>query len=397
MPEILDSPAPTGASRSTHPRQRLLERSTRSARPTHSKGIKVKSKKAVALCATLGLTLAGLAVAIPAQADVVSNSYVLVGSDTLQDSANALANGTGITGSSVRVTAAGNSIGSFDATGSAAIQTKSGGAYFSRPSGSGDGVTALLASINGTAYTNNNGTPAATVSGLIDIARSSSAPTQSNTGLVQYFPYGRDALSYAYKGGTGLGEISAANLKLLYSCDAATLSAFGNVTPVLPQATSGTRKFFLTAIGNPTVGSCVLQNEVIENDGSVLANNQLIPFSVASWVAQKSGAAQDRTSTATLGSAIPGTAPFAGTGSATVPNAAYYSNATFGRDTYVVVEFARVDPTNPKFDQALADLVDRTKPKSLTNFSVGSSTSGAVKTKFGFLAPSSTNAIRASK
>ncbi|MGO7983689.1 hypothetical protein ACC691_38250, partial [Rhizobium johnstonii] len=85
-----------------------------------------------------------------------------------------------------------------------------------------------------------------------------------------------------------------------------------------------------------------------------------------------------------------GAAPFTGTAPALVPNSAYYSNGTFGRDTYLVVERARVTSTDPSYDPALAALVDSTSGASLTNFGTLPSQPGAVKKKFGFLAPSST-------
>jgi hypothetical protein len=337
----------------------------------------VKRIKAVAICAALGVTVAGLAFAAPSYADPVSSSYVLVGSDTLQDSGNALGNGTSVSGAAVRVTAGGSFIGSFDAFGSAAIQTKSGGPYYA----------------GGAFAVSGNATPAVSITGQVDIARTSSGPTANPSGALAYVPYGRDALSYAYVG-TGLGEITTAQLKSVYECSLTSINGVA-VKPVLPQAASGTRKFFLTAIGNPTLGSCVVQNGVAENDGTVITNGQIIPFSVASWVAQSNGAAQDRTGSAALGSPLAGVTPITGTGAALAPNPTYYANTTFGRDTYLVVEFARISSTNAKYDPTLAALVDPTKAKSLTNFGATAATSGAVKKKFGFLAPSATTVIRA--
>ncbi len=367
----------------------------------HPKGRIVKTKKAAALCAVVGVALAGLVVAAPAaNADPVSNSYVLAGSDTLQDAANALANGTTITGVSVRVSSALGSIASYDAFGGAAIQTKSGGPYFARPAGSGDGVKALSRSIDGGQFSvSGNLTPATAITGQVDIARSSSGPgANANTsGPLAYIPFGRDAVSYAIAPGTttGLEQLSAAQLQQIYNCTLTSVNGVA-ISPVLPQSASGTRKFFLAAIGVTTPGACVNQSTLPENDGTVLSSaGQIIPFSVASWVAQKTGAAQNRTGTAVLGSAEGATVPYTGTGSSIVPNAAYYSDSTWGRDTYVVVEFARINTASPTYDAALAALVDPTKAKSLTNFGTLASTSGAVKTKFGFLAPSSSTIIRA--
>ncbi|MCX6500926.1 MAG: hypothetical protein NT132_00655 [Microbacterium sp.] len=77
-----------------------------------------------------------------------------------------------------------------------------------------------------------------------------------------------------------------------------------------------------------------------------------------------------------------------------MPNAAYYANTTFGRDTYLVVERARITPGDGKFDAGLAALVDPASATSLTNFTAGLSGSPRrVKEKFGFLAPSQTTPI----
>jgi hypothetical protein len=368
----------------------------------HPKGNIVKTKKAAALCAVVGVALAGLVVTAPAaNADPVSSSYVLAGSDTLQDAGNALANGTTLTGPQVRVTAptAGN-IASYDAFGSAAIQTKPNGPFFARPAGSGDGVRALSRSIDGAPFSvPGNATPAVSITGQVDIARSSSGPgSAANTsGPLAYVPFSRDAVSYAIAPGTaaGLTQLSTAQLTQIYNC---TLTSVGgvSVSPVLPQSASGTRKFFLSAIGVTTPGACVNQSTLPENDGTVLTTaGQIIPFSVASWVAQKNGAAQDRTGTAVLGSAEGSTAPFTGSGSNLVPNAAYYNDSTWGRDTYVVVEFARINSSSATYDPDLAALLDPSRAKSLTNFGTTASTAGAVKTKFGFLAPSSNTIQRA--
>lgn len=365
------------------------------------KGItRVKIKKAAAVCAVVGTAVAGLLLATPANADPVSNSYVLAGSDTLQDVANALSNGTQLTGPLVRVSSSAGTVGSFDAFGSAAIQTKQNGPYFARPAGSGDGVKALSRSIDGAPFSvAGNTTPATSITGQVDIARSSSGPGAATnpSGPLAYIPFGRDAVSYAIAPGTatGLEQLSTAQLTQIYNCTLTSVNGVA-VSPVLPQSASGTRKFFLSAIGVSTPGACVNQSTLAENDGTVLSTpGQIIPFSVASWVAQKNGAAQNRTGTAVLGSAQGATAPYTGSGSALVPNAAYYNDATWGRDTYVVVQYARIDSTSASYDAGLAALVDPTKAKSLTNFGTIASTSGAVKSKFGFLTPSSTTPIRA--
>ena len=362
----------------------------------------MKIKKIVALSTVAGLALAGLAFS-SANAEPVSNSYVLVGSDTLQDSTNALINGTIASGPLVRITSGGSTLGNFDAFGAAAVQTKPNGPFFGRPAGSGAGVTALRASITGAAYTGNAAVPAKVITGQVDIARSSSGPTVNAAGLLQYVPYARDAVAYAYKGGTAAwASISATQLKQIYDGTLTTIDGVA-IKPRLPQAGSGTRNFFLPAIGyaagtTTAPGAPDVSNTTPENDASVLAAGEIIPFSVASWVAQANGVTgTNSTSIAgvALGTPLGSTLPFTGTAPALVPDATYYANPSFGRDTYLVVEYARVTAGDPKYDARLAALVNSSSSSSLTNFGSLSSSPGAVKKKFGFLAPSSTTPLRA--
>jgi hypothetical protein len=355
-------------------------------------------KKFAVLGVTASLLAGGAMLAGPASAEPVSGSYAAVGSDTLEASMNALANGTTASGSTVRVGTGGNTFGNFDAfpTG-ARIQTKTAGPYFVRPSGSGNGVTSLRASITGNAW---NGT---TITGQVDIARSSSgAGTNANVnGLLAYVPYARDAVSYAYKAADSaaaavLSNLTAAQLTAIYS--AATPTDIGGITinPRLPQSGSGTRSFFLGAIAVSTPGAAVPAADntttgPAENDATVLGVNQIIPFSVANWIAQSNSIAVN-TIGATgvqLGSPTPGAPAFTGTGTNLVPSAAFYAT-TFGRDTYLVVEYARINSASATYDAGLATLVT-----SLTSYGALPSTPGGVKTKFGFRAPSSTTVIRA--
>jgi ABC-type phosphate transport system substrate-binding protein len=364
----------------------------------------VKIKKIIAMSTVAGVALAGLAFASSASAEPVSNSYVLVGSDTLQDSTNALVNGSSKSGANVRVTYNSSTLGSFDAFGTAAIQTRPNGPFFGRPAGSGAGVTALRASITGVGYAAaNNATPSTKIVGQVDIARSSSAPgaNANANGLLLYVPYARDAVGYAYKGGTAAwANIPAAQLKQIFD---GTLTSIDGVaiTPRLPQAGSGTRNFFLGALGysgTTAPGVSDIGNVTAENDANAITAGQIIPFSAASWIAQANGATGTNSTTsagAAFGSPITSTPAFTGTAPALVPSAPFYANGTFGRDTYLVVERARVTSGNPKFDAGLAALVNPSISNSLTNFGSLSSTPGALKKKFGFLAPSSAAPIPA--
>lgn len=370
----------------------------------------MNKKKIVAAAAAFGVAASLLAVASPANAEPVSGSYVVVGSDTLQDVLNALANGTGITGGNVRSLAGDLPIGSFDATGSPSIQTKPNGVRFGRPNGSSDGVKALSRSIDGANYTSTTpGGPAnVNITGQVDIARSSSGATQVVDGPLRYIPFGRDALSYAHSGGANAAfdNIDQATLKGLFEC---TITQVGGVTvvPVVPQAGSGTRKDFIAKIGateasvlEVSEGGCVRVGQEHDTnslaDGSNFPANAVTPMSAAQWVAQNTGAGFDRRGAGVkIGSPIAGVSPVTGTGASMVPNAAFYSNSTWGRDTYLVVENARVTVGDPKYDANLANLVSNAAAKLSNTQSTLPSQAGSVKKKFGFLAPSTTTPFRA--
>lgn len=380
----------------------------------------VISKKIVAVCATVGVAFTGFALGSPAQAEPVSNDFAIVGSDTLEDVVNALVNGSNLTSASVRVYADGATMGSFDATGTPYVVTKPNGVRFGRPNGSGDGVTALRRSITGASYTSGTtGGPAAvTITGMVDIARSSSSPSSNANaaGLLAYVPFGRDAIAYAYDSRTAAGSdttaisaLTKAQLKSIYECTLGTVAApIGGagglvVHPVVPQAGSGTRKDFLKMIGVDSTGSgnlgadqtCITVGQ--EHDGNSLTGaGYLMPMSASRWVAMNTGASFSKIGSAVIaGVADVGAVPVTGTGAAMVPNQTYYNDTTFGRDTFLVVEYARINSTDPAYDSKLAAVLNPATAKSLTNAATGNATGGGLKKKFGFLAPSSTTIQRA--
>ncbi len=188
----------------------------------------MKVKKLVATVAVFGAGFAAFSTGSTVQAEPVSNSYVVVGSDTIEDVLNALVNGTAITGATVRVTQNGATLGSFDATGGPSIITRPGGVRFSRPNGSSEGFQALSASISTAAatqiFTSGTYQPVGVASvsktavanywmakslrnvnifGQVDIARSSSATPASTTedatnGTIARIPFGRDAFGLAF-------------------------------------------------------------------------------------------------------------------------------------------------------------------------------------------------------
>lgn len=252
-----------------------------------------------------------------------------VGSDTTQDVVNGLSDAVvGSDGTKL--------IGSYNATGGGNIQTKADAKCgFARPNGSGAGRTALLNSL----------APGSATAGCIDFARSSSlnlAATPAGQGLT-YIPFAVDAVTYATAAGSTIPRnLSKAQLTAIYQCDPSTAS----IKPLLPQAGSGTRAFWLAQLGltETTKGACVADTvngvSVQEHDGRVLiAPDQIVPFSVAQYIAQSFGAITDLRGTAQLGQ-VDGVSPLA-------------LNTGFGikRDVYNVVPTASLgaSPTSDVF------------------------------------------------
>ena len=361
------------------------------------------SKKAIAICAAFGVAFTGASLAVPAVADPVSNTYAIVGSDTLEGAVNMLVNGP-VDEDLRTLTTQGKSMGSFDATGSACIQTKPNKAPMSRPNGSSDGIKALSRSILGTSYQSaqslcvegNN----KVISGFVDIARSSSTADEASGGALYNIPFGRDAIAYAYhkdSTATGITTLTKAQITEIFKCDFADTS----IIPVLPQAGSGTRKDFLSKLSITeaslelkTNGGCVEIGQ--EHDGtSLTAVNKIMPMSASRWVAMNTGMYKDLRGNALIaGIQGPGFSaqPVTGTGADMVPNQAYYDDITWGRETWLVVEYARIDSTDAKYDAKLAAIVDETISDSLANVQMSTTNkgkSGYWKLKNGFLAPKS--------
>jgi hypothetical protein len=87
-------------------------------------------------------------------------------------------------------------------------------------------------------------------------------------------------------------NLTIAQLKAIYTCTIKNWAAFGGanatITPFLPQSNSGTRKFFLKAIGVTNPGNCVTTGPE-ENEGINPALNGaavIYPFSIGSYVEQ---------------------------------------------------------------------------------------------------------------
>ncbi|WP_051366783.1 substrate-binding domain-containing protein [Hamadaea tsunoensis] len=254
----------------------------------------------------LGVCLAAVFAAGPAQADPSGaptyRQLAGVGSDTTQGVMNAIANSVTIGGTKV--------LGSYDATGSATITTKDpatspGCSGIARPNGSGAGRNALLASLQ----------PGSATAGCIQFSRSSSLNVATSSPSLTYIPFATDAVTFAITSSSSVPRsLTLADLTAIYKCQ------IPGITPILPQAGSGTRSFWETTVGiadsdvNNGVYPCIVNgkdanNQVIEeHDGRVLNNSSVVPISVAQWVAQASGTLTDIRGRSVLG-VINGTGP----------------------------------------------------------------------------------------
>lgn len=249
----------------------------------------------VAVSAVAALAFGAVA---PASADPVGFKPLNgAGSDTTQDLVGGVA---------TVVTA----IGSYDAIGSATIQTTSGGPLFNRPNGSTSGVQALSASVNNTGTRTFPASGGVSITGQIDFARSSSAPSGSFVGTdLTFIPFARDAVTYAVSAASdfprdiALGAASQDTiapapftLRNIYRGTVTTYvdSDFNSITirPIIPQSGSGTRSFWLAALGltettilgTPTTD---IGNTAQEHNGTYITNaGDIAPFSVAQYIAQ---------------------------------------------------------------------------------------------------------------
>ena len=181
------------------------------------------------------------------------------------------------------------------------ITTKSGGVNndctIVRPTGSSAGISAL----------EQNATTSGGTGFCVDFARSSRARSTTDpactTGGICFVALGGDAVTWADRsasaGGTNApSTLTLSQLKNIYLCKTTNWSSVGGASaPIhafLPQTSSGTRAFFLTALGGGTPitpGSCVStdNNTLIENEGDAPVLNDpdaIFPYSAGDYIAQ---------------------------------------------------------------------------------------------------------------
>ena len=343
-------------------------------------------KKKTAMSGLATLAVAGLTIGVSASAfadpaipgPLPYRTLVAAGSDTIQDVSN------GFAAAALDSYGYPSVLGSYDATGTAQIQTRSGGQSFVRPNGSTNGLRALRASMDPDNYLWNG----VEVGGQVDIARSSSAPPQTTPAEVSYIPFAVDAVTWAHSpsfpigsiplgtsvgqdtDGDGIRDLTLMNIFGYDSGSTATITlestgvpvttktvgiqgSGAQIIPFIPQAGSGTRSFWQGKVGGTfslltsdtfTDGTGTGTNDVQEHDGSVTAEipNAVVPFSIAQYIAQGNSieGVTDRRHGAVLGS-INSVAPVTGG----VLNTSF----PIKRNVYFVASTERLtsEPSNP--------------------------------------------------
>lgn len=266
------------------------------------------------LLAAAGLALLGAGVASPVSADPTTTPRLVngMGSDTTFRVMNGIS-----------TLPAGSQIASWDPTGSATVDTgKAGCATVARANGSGAGRTALLNDTNG----------------CLQFARSSSFSANAN---LSYYPLAEDGFTYAVTQNSSIPkDLTKAQVVSIFKCEVP------GYVPVLPQTGSGSRADWITHIfGNSTFPrtdgtdtSCYLgagiDNAVLpqEHDGRQLTSTQIMPYSVANWIAQMNGVLTDVRGNAVL--------PLYDTGSGLTSPVMLNPNGAFTRTVYNVVRRA---------------------------------------------------------
>ncbi len=296
---------------------------------------------AAALATSLVSIASGTALAdptvVPATADIVG-----VGSDTTQTVLNQFS-----TDYNAYLTGLGDTTSprlySFDATGSATITAKAGTTAFTRPNGSGAGINAL-----------NAASPALPV----DFARSSRAPQTGDLTTDIFVAFAKDAVTWSATatGSNAPANLTTADLKNIYNGTYTTWNQITDIAgytgpavaikPYLPQASSGTRSFFLKAIGVTTLGVNVVSGPE-ENEGTDVALNDpnvIFPYSVGHYIGQVYGGhttATDAPGALSLRN-INGVAPVTA-GHTINPT---FANPVYGRTLYNVVRNAEWTATD---------------------------------------------------
>jgi ABC-type phosphate transport system substrate-binding protein len=185
----------------------------------------------------------------------------------------------------------------------------------SRPANSAQGITALATSKS------DDGHP------CVDFARSSASPSSTTPAHLAFAAMAKDAVTWTVpsKAAGVPASLTQAQLDAIYSCKDRTWASVGgkgagsssDIVPALPMAISDTRGFFLAAIGNPVLGSCVVNGAYTVNGASLPLQentavsakdssgdyytgnayffahnpNAIYPYSAAEWISQQAAPA----------------------------------------------------------------------------------------------------------
>jgi ABC-type phosphate transport system substrate-binding protein len=219
-----------------------------------------------------------------------------VGSDTVQGVYDQFGNDIKIGGTKV--------IGSYDAFPGGNISTQAAAACqnVARPNGSGAGATAIQNSLNANSGAGDT---------CVQFSRSSSGPgaVGSTTPALTYVPFATDAVTYMVTATSSIPrQLTQAQLTSIYAC---SNFASTGIKALVPQAGSGTRKFWEPLVGvtdsNVDSGAfpCLKDTNngtsVEEHDGRALDDLSIAPISIAQNIAQEEGTISDVRGQAVLG------------------------------------------------------------------------------------------------
>ncbi len=342
------------------------------------------------------------ALSTQAQADPTAVSgYVGVGADVTQDFFDSLSGAsapdstttqffTPLASSSATDNRIIQSFDAFPSGGSTlnpgCITTKFGGPAFDRPNSSTNGISALVAAINGTGWENPTASQSCThaevsMTGQIDFSRAARGP-KSTGSLLTFIPYGRDAVGVlVFDHGDGaLNNLTTAQLKSIYSSSTGTTSIGGDtVEGCLTITGSSPRSNLETAIGvSDTVAEGEAQqdscDQIQQNSGNAFysfasalpsGTDAIIPISSGDWIAQNNGVAVDESNTArsaglTLASITDGSTalgqPFTGSGTSLLPNTTYYQDGSYGYNLFTVVSTNEITVGQTLYNKGLVSL-----------------------------------------
>jgi len=216
-----------------------------------------------------------------------------------------------------------------------------------RPDGSSAGITALESS-----------NPQISGHPCIDFARSSRARASTDPSTISFVNLAGDAVGYATeKSSTGAASnvpanLTTAELASIYECKVTNWNQLpggksGKPVVLIPQTSSGTRSFFLSAIGVAAPGSCANDLPTTAFPGGTLEENEgvnaifkknpqniIFPFSIGKWLAEAEHSAKCLNSSCTPNSSGVVCTPKSG-------------QNLFGCNTHGKLNLNTVNSTNP--------------------------------------------------